>query len=99
MEEKKIIERPLMNEEEFKNYLSNNRNNVIDNSDTRILYLKSFDCVNKFKSVRRAIKKGLISPDGIIYPKRPFNNAKQHPNSINNLKKRIYGQLKQGKTI
>lgn len=99
MEEKNIIERPLMNEEEFKNYLSNNRNNAINNSDSRILYLKSFEAINKFKSIRRAIKKGLVSPEGIIYPKRPFNNSKSHPNSINNLKKRIYEQLKQGKTI
>lgn len=36
--------------------------------------LKVFDGVSKFKSIRRAMRKGLVTPWGRIAPKRPFNN-------------------------
>lgn len=87
--EKRIIERDLMSNEEFEDYLK-------DNLSTN-LNLHTFEAVNKFKSVRRAIRRGHVSPDGVIYPKRPFNNAKHGKNSINDKKKRIYEQLKKHK--
>lgn len=87
--EKRIIERDLMSNEEFEDYLK-------DNLSTN-LNLHTFEAVNKFKSVRRAIRRGHVSPDGVIYPKRPFNNAKHGKNSINDKKKRIYEQLKKYK--
>lgn len=87
--EKRIIERDLMSNEEFEDYLK-------DNLSTN-LNLHTFEAVNKFKSVRRAIRRGHVSPDGVIYPKRPFNNAKHGKNSINDKKKRIYEQLKRHK--
>ncbi len=87
--EKRIIERELMSNEEFEDYLK-------DNLSTN-LNLHTFEAVNKFKSVRRAIRRGHVSPDGVIYPKRPFNNAKHGKNSINDKKKRIYEQLKKHK--
>lgn len=87
--EKRIIERELMLNEEFEDYLK-------DNLSTN-LNLHTFEAVNKFKSVRRAIRRGHVSPDGVIYPKRPFNNAKHGKNSINDKKKRIYEQLKKHK--
>lgn len=49
-EQKKEI--PLMKEEEFKDYLLDNRG------------LKSFNAVSKFKSVRRAIRRGHVSAFG-----------------------------------
>ena len=51
MEENKK-EVPLMQEEEFKDYLEDNRS------------LKVFNAVNKFKSVKRAIRRGKVSPFG-----------------------------------
>lgn len=82
MENQSLKEIPLMDQEEFEKYLSNG------------LFLKTFEATKKFKSVRRAIRKGLVSPDGVIYPRRPFNNAKHKKKGINDRKKKIYEQLK-----
>lgn len=60
---------------------------------TKKLGLVNFEAVSKFKSLGRAIRRGLVSPIGFVYPRRPFNNrAGKRP--INELKKNIYGQLK-----
>lgn len=95
MEEQKLVERTLMGEEEFKDYLKNNRVDIIkDFYENNILHLRTYEAVKRFKSVRRATKRSHISLDGIIYPKRPFNNAKHKKGSLNDKKKRIYEQLK-----
>lgn len=95
MEEQKLVERPLMGEEEFKDYLKNNRVDIVkDFYENNILHLITFNAVKRFKSVRRAIRRGHISLDGVIYPKRPFNNVKYKKGSLNDKKKRIYEQLK-----
>ena len=95
MEEQKIVERPLMSEEEFENYLKDNEVDIVkDFYEDNILHLRTYDAVKRFKSVRRAIRRGHVSLDGIIYPKRPFNNTKYKEGSLNNEKKKIYGQLK-----
>ena len=95
MEEQKTIERPLMSEEEFKDYMEKNRVDIVGDFHERgILHLRTFEAVKRFKSVRRAIRKGYISLDGFIYPNRPFNNAKHGKNSLNDRKKKIYEQLK-----
>lgn len=56
----------------------------------------NYSGVSKFKSLNRAIKRGLMSPEGFIYPNRPFNNRKsiKGSRSINELKKQIYGNIK-----
>ena len=96
MEEQKLVERPLMGEEEFKDYLKDNRVDIVkDFYENNTLHLRTYEAVKRFKSVRRAIKRGHISLDGVIYPKRPFNNAKHKKGSLNDEKKRIYEQLKQ----
>lgn len=96
MEEQKLVERTLMGEEEFKDYLKDNRVDIVkDFYENNILHLRTYEAVKRFKSVRRAIKRDHISLDGIIYPKRPFNNAKHKKGSLNDEKKRIYEQLKQ----
>lgn len=101
MEEQKTVERPLMNEEEFKEYMEKNRVDVVgDFYEKGILHLRTFEAVGKFKSVRRAIKRGNVSLDGFIYPKRPFNNKASngrkghHSRVVNEKKKIIYEQLK-----
>ena len=95
MEEQKLVERPLMSEEEFKDYLMDNKVDIVkDFYEDSILHLRTYDAVKRFKSVRRAIRRGHISLDGVIYPKRPFNNVKHKKGSLNDEKKRIYEQLK-----
>lgn len=95
MEEQKLVERPLMSEGEFKDYMEKNRVDIVgDFYERDILHLRTYEVVSRFKSVRRAIRRGHISLDGVIYPKRPFNNAKHKKGSLNDEKKRIYEQLK-----
>ena len=95
MEEQKLVERPLMGEEEFKDCLKDNRVDIVkDFYENNVLHLRTYDAVKRFKSVRRAIRRGHVSLDGVIYPKRPFNNAKHKKGSLNDEKKRIYEQLK-----
>ena len=99
MEEQKTIERPLMNEEEFKDYMKNNRVDIVgDFYERGILHLRTYEAISRFKSVRRAIRRGHVSLEGFIYPKRPFNNAKHGKNSLNGRKKMIYEQLKHRKS-
>lgn len=95
MEEKAVVERPLMGEEEFKDYIEKNRVDFVEDLHKKnIIHLRTFDAVNRFKSIRRAMRRGHVSLDGVILPKRPFNNSKCKSNSLNNIKKRIYGMLK-----
>lgn len=55
----------------------------------------SFEGVKKFKSIRRAIRRGNANIYGEIFPKRPFNNRKPtRGRSMNEDKKRIYGEIK-----
>ena len=99
MEEQKTVERPLMSEEEFKDYIKKNRVDIVgDFYERGILHLRTYEAVSRFKSVGRAIRRGHISLDGFIYPKRPFNNAKHSKNSLNDRKKMIYEQLKHRKS-
>ena len=106
MEEQKTIERPLMSEEEFKDYMEKNRVDIVgDFYGKGILHLRTYEAVSEFKSVMRAIKRGQVSLDGIIFPKRPFNNRANtckrkghHSRTINERKKMIYEQLKHRKS-
>lgn len=45
-----------------------------ENFKNGTLYLMNFMGVNKYKSIRRAIRRGHVSMFGDLYPKRPFNN-------------------------
>ena len=101
MEEKlNLVERALMSEEEFKKYLRN-KADIVENPLTETLNLRDYRAVGKFKSIRRAIRRGLVSPSGTICPKRPFNNRANtsrrkghHSRVMNEVKKSIYEQLK-----
>lgn len=101
MEEKlNLVERALMSEEEFKKYLGN-KADIVEDPLTETLNLRDYRAVGEFKSIRRAIRRGLVSPSGTICPKRPFNNRANasrrkghHSRVMNEVKKSIYEQLK-----
>jgi hypothetical protein len=56
----------------------------------------SYSMVSRFKSVRRAIRRGHIDLFfGIVLPKRPFNNRKPTPGRAHNeLKKAAYERFR-----
>lgn len=93
MEEQKKIERDLMSQEEFEDYISKG---II------VLHLITYDGVHRFRSIRRAMRRGHVTAEGIVMPRRPFHNKANtskrkgvHSRRTNELKKKIYGQLKQ----
>lgn len=95
MEDNKI-ERDLMGLEEFQKYVSHGRDNKITER------LVTFEGVSKFKSVNRAIRRGHRVSNGLLIPKRPFNNRSNtshrkgtHSRVNNELKKYIYGRYRQ----
>jgi len=55
-----------------------------------VLNLLTYEAVGKFKSVRRAIRRGHVSIYDKVYPKRPFGNTNT---KINKIKRQIYGQI------
>lgn len=63
--------------------------------DLGLLQLIDYSGVKRFKSIRRAIRRGHVSVHGSIYPNRPFKNVstKDGRHSITKLKKSIYAQL------
>ena len=63
--------------------------------DLGLLQLINYSGVKRFKSIRRAIRRGHVSVHGSIYPNRPFKNVstKDGRHSITKLKKSIYAQL------
>ena len=96
-DQNKMIERELMPLEEFKKYVSYKDKPVRDNPSIEIDldHFVNFEAVKRFRSVRRAFRRGHISPYGEIYPKRPFSNKKPtRGRAMNELKKKIYGELK-----
>lgn len=91
MEEQKKIERALMSQEEFEKYIL---------GDDKIINLITYEGVHKFKSIRRAMRRSQVTAEGIIVPKRPFNNrantsnrSGKHSRGINEIKKKIYEQI------
>ena len=94
-EEKKLTE-PI-SEEEFKKQIHQaaiaNHQQVIKDFEQGILHLRDYSGVKKFKSIRRAIKRGHVSIYGDVYPNRPFNNKKRGKGSITYKKRRLYEQF------
>lgn len=86
--EENIKERELMDESEFEDYIHK------DNSYNPA-------ALRRFKSTKRAIKRGLLLPNGMIVPKRPYHNRantskRKHTDSRedNTIKKYMYAELK-----
>ena len=84
MRENKLA-RELMSNEEFKEYLNS---------------LVTLEGVYKFRSFRRAVKRGNALKSGVALPRRPYNNRantskRRHTHSrvLNERKKSIYGRI------
>lgn len=101
MEEKKLEQAPI-SQEEFEKKIhevaeANRRKTEEDfygkEPGKEILHLRDYSGVRKFKSIRRAIRKGYVSLFGEVYPKRPFKNIKSKKGNITYMKKRYYEQL------
>lgn len=100
MEENLIESSPIGEasfEEQIRDVADNNLQQMIQNFwENGTLYLRDYRCVSKFKSVRRAIKKGYCSIYGDIYPKRPFNNRKRNKKGdITNQRRKVYKHMKE----
>ena len=64
------------------------------NEPKMMLHLAIYSAVGKYKSIRRAIRKGQVTHWGEEVPKRPFNNRKRTDGrEMQITKERIYGQL------
>ena len=74
------------------------RDSIIENFEKHNILPEwhNYNAVSKFKSVRRAIRRGHVDLfTGIVYPSRPYNNRKSSKGrKMNDTKKQIYGQLK-----
>ena len=101
MEEKKLEQAPI-SQEEFEKKIHEvaeaNRRKIEEDfygkePGKEILHLRDYSGVRKFKSIRRAIRKGHVSLFGEVYPKRPFKNIKSKKGNITYMKKRYYEQL------
>lgn len=79
-------------QEEIHKQAEANRQLVIDDFEKGILHLRDFSGVKKFKSIRRAIRRGHVSIFGDVYPKRPFKNCKTYKGSVTYMMRRYYEQ-------
>lgn len=65
------------------------------NHPEKDLHLQVFYAVSKFKSVRRAIRRGKVAEWGEIIPSRPFNNSKRtEGRKLQKEKEVIYGNIR-----
>lgn len=97
MEEKKVISPISM--EEFKERAKEiAAHNHLERAklflDQGFLSLRRFEGVSKFKSVRRAIRRGHASLYGDIYPNRPFSNKKRDKGTETYNRRMVYGQFR-----
>lgn len=92
----KELTKPL-SEEEFNEKIHqmaiNNHQRVLEDFENGILHLRDYSGVRKFKSIRRAIKRGHVSIYGDIYPHRPFKNISSKAGNITYKKKRLHEQF------
>lgn len=79
---------------DFKTMAEDHKKKVYKDFEEGILHLSNYEAVKKFKSIRRAIRRGHVSIFGELYPHRPFNNSKCAHNSITYRKRFIYAQVK-----
>jgi predicted DNA binding CopG/RHH family protein len=101
MEEKEVTKqviKPVSQEEAKKAFekiaSDKNKQRIKDFNEDGYLSLLTFEGVGKFKSIRRAIRRGHVSLAGVVYPRRPFNNRKRGPGSINYERKKLYEQFR-----
>ena len=93
-----------ISEEEFEKKIHEaalqNQKVVEEDLKKGILHLRDYSGVRRFKSIRRAIRRGHVSIYGDVFPKRPFKNNKTSPGNITYRKRRFYEQFthKKGKS-
>lgn len=96
VKEEKKLTAPI-SEEEFKEQIHQaavaNYQQVIEDFKHGILHLRDYSGVKKFKSIRRAIRRGHVSIFGEVYPKRPFKNITSKKGNVTYRKKRLYEQF------
>lgn len=96
-EEKELIE-PVSLEEANKTFsemaYQKMHERMKDFRENGTLSLTTYIAVGRFKSIRRAIRRGHVSLSGVIYPKRPFNNRKRGPGSITYERRKLYEQFR-----
>lgn len=99
--EKKELTKPI-SEEEFKEKVkemaANNLRQMADDfwnnkPGEEILHLRDYSQVRKFKSIRRAIRRGHVTIFGELIPKRPFKNISSKKGNVTYNKKRLYEQF------
>lgn len=100
MEEKEVIN-PASQEEANKAFAemaeTKRKERMKEFKDNGTLFLQTYIAVQRFRSVRRAIRRGHVSMSGVIYPRRPFNNRKRGPGSITYERRKVYEQYFGGK--
>lgn len=100
MEENNLVESSPIEDAQFEEQIhdiaENNYQQMYKNFlENGTLYLRDYSGVSKFKSIRRAIKRGHCSIFGDVYPKRPFNNRKRNKKGdITNKRRKIYKHMK-----
>lgn len=97
--EEKLVEQTPVSIEEFEEKIQDvsnyNRNKLYEDLYNGILHLVDYSGVRKFKSIRRAIKRGHVSIFGDVYPRRPFNNRKRNKKGdITYERRKIYEQYR-----
>ena len=81
-------ENKLLSKEEFEDMIRNNHGK--ENIDEI-----NFVYQGKYKSLRRAFRRGHCTINGTIIPRRPFNNRKPTPGRMENeSKKMVYAAYK-----
>ena len=58
------------------------------------LSLRTFEGVSRYRSIRRAIRRGHVSLYGDCYPKRPFSNRKRKKGTATYDRRIVHGQLR-----
>lgn len=95
-EVKKELIEPI-SEEEFRKKIREaaiaNHDQVLKDFKNGILHLRDYSGVRRFKSIRRAIRRGHVSIYGDVYPNRPFKNIKTTKGSVTYKKRRLYEQF------
>lgn len=94
--QKKELSKPI-SQEEFNKQIHEaaiaNQRRMLEDFAQGILHLRDYSGVRRFKSIRRAIRRGHVSIYGDVYPKRPFKNIKSKKGNITYMKKRLYEQF------
>lgn len=62
--------------------------------DNGTLSLRTFESIKKYRSIRRAIRRGHVSLYGDIYPNRPFSNRKRKKGTETYNRRLVHGQLR-----